>query len=295
MNKLKVSHDRMNRLSSTYYFLTVSYYSSNFLEKLTETLPDLINLVVVNNSPDDNFNILTKQTNLKTSLIILESGENLGFGRGCNLGLQYIYDRHPQAIVWLINPDAYLKQVDLQQLQNLFSKYPQLSILGTTIYEPKGCLWFGGGLFNRSLGLIQDVDYRSKLVDQDYEPCDWVSGCSLMINLKNFKACPQFDSTYFLYYEDFDFCQRYLASGHTVGITDRCSVYHYPSSITGRNLYFKFQHSTYSYLVTIQRYSSTTILVLRLLRVIIIALIQLPYKPSICAGKLVGIWKWLQA
>jgi len=34
------------------------------------------------------------------------SGSNLGFGSGCNLGL-LIYAQDTQAIVWLINPDAY--------------------------------------------------------------------------------------------------------------------------------------------------------------------------------------------
>jgi N-acetylglucosaminyl-diphospho-decaprenol L-rhamnosyltransferase len=89
-----------------FYFLSVNYYSTNLLAKLINSLEssqdkDYI-LVIINNSPEDD-----SIYKLKTeSILILESGDNIGFANACNLGLKFIYNQCPEALVWIINPDA---------------------------------------------------------------------------------------------------------------------------------------------------------------------------------------------
>jgi GT2 family glycosyltransferase len=270
-------------------FLIVNYYSSDLINRLVKSLPQEQNivyqLIIVNNSPED-LEIKKLQQN---NIHILEAKANLGFGRACNLGLDFIYQQNPQAIVWLINPDAYFEKVDLTTVFNFFTKYPQISILGTTIYTLNGELWFGGGHFNPSLGNIKSTNLLTDLDDNLSVNCDWVSGCSLIINLKNFSQCPQFAPQYFLYYEDFDFCRRYAAQQHQIAITNEISVIHEPSTITDRNLINKFKHSTYSYLITLNQYCHPLVFYIRLFRLIIHGVIILPIKPKITWGKFLGI------
>lgn len=275
------------------YLVTVSYYGCEYLRILIPTLPIEAPLIIINNAPDDR-----EVENLEIEfsdrpLEILNPQQNLGFGQGCNLGLRYLYDRDPQALIWLINPDAYSRSINLQTLQDCFKESPQLSILGTTIYTPDDQLWFGGGQFIAQWGQIQEVDYRDRLISQNWVHCHWVSGCSLVINLANFATCPQFDPAYFLYYEDFDFCQRYRQQGHIIGITDRLSLYHRPSSITDRNPRHKLRHSTYSYLLTLQRYTSMVVLMVRLLRLVANIAWLWCYNPQASRGKWQGIQDWL--
>ena len=274
------------------YFLTVNYYSTNEIGELIKSIQlsgnNPYHIVIVNNSPDDCYIHLLKSE----TVLILESGTNLGFGNGCNLGLNWIYARDSQAIVWLINPDAYLTPNSLEKINSFFNQFPEVSILGTAIYTPDGKSWFVGGIFIPQTGAILTLD---SLTDSDtYVNCDWVSGCSLIINLRKFHECPQFDPAYFLYYEDFDFCRRYANKGHVIGITWQLSVVHKPSTITNRNKFKKYQYSTYSYLITLERYTNNLILVMRLTRLIAYALILIGIKPKVAFGKLYGVLIYLR-
>lgn len=275
------------------YFLTVNYYSTPLIRRLFASIEITKNisfkLIIVNNSPEDIE--LTKLTDSR--LKIIETNENLGFARACNLGLNWIYSQNPQAIVWLLNPDAYLLPHTLEKLPEFIANHPELSLIGTAIYTPTGETWFAGGRFFPSRGAIVETDLLSANPDSAYVPCDWLSGCSLIINLCHFTECPQFDTAYFLYYEDFDFCRRHAARGHQIAITGQLPVIHQPSTISNRNLRQKFRHSTYSYLLTLKRYTNRPIFLLRCLRLILYALLLLPLKPQTAWGKLEGVVAFL--
>ena len=275
------------------YFLTINYYSTNLIAKLIDSLPSYSDskyqVIIINNSPDDNsINDIQYQ-----STIIIDAEKNIGFGGGCNLGLKWIYNQDKQGIVWIINPDAYLPENSLEKAQFFVNSHPQLSILGTIIYTSENKIWFAGGRFIREHGAILEVDLLTN-TDIDYTNCDWVSGCSLIINLKNFSECPLFDNAYFLYYEDFDFCRRYANKGHLIGITRKFSVIHQPSSITNRNILTKIRYSTYSYLFTINRYANKSIFTMRFIMQIIKATMGLIIKPQAALGKIYGIYDYMR-
>ncbi|MBO1065494.1 MULTISPECIES: glycosyltransferase [Nostocales] len=275
------------------YFLIVNYYSTNLITKLIGSLPSSpdsnYQVIIINNSLDDNsINDIQYQ-----STIIIDSEKNLGFGGGCNLGLQWIFNQDKQGIVWIINPDAYLPENTLEKAQLFFNSYQQLSILGTIVYNPEQKIWFAGGRFIPENGAILEVDLLTNN-DTDYINCDWVSGCSIIINLNKFSECPLFDHAYFLYYEDFDFCRRYANQGHLIAITKQLSVIHQPSSITNRNIFKKIRYSTYSYLFTINRYTNKSIFTMKLILQIIKATMGLIIKPQAALGKIYGICDYMR-
>ncbi len=313
------------------YFLTVNYYSTNLVSKLIKSLnireSTCYKMVIVNNSPEDNsiHELKTKST------VILDAETNLGFGGGCNLGIRWIYGQDRQAIVWIINPDAYLIEDCLNQVNTFFQFHPEVSILGTAVYTPDGKLWFGGGKFYPDTGGVMVEDLlnlataakeeeekyqlekyqpekyqpekyqlekyqleKYQLEKPDYISCDWVSGCSLIINLDNFQDCPLFDTAYFLYYEDFDFCQRYRREGHLVAITNKFHVFHQPSSITQRNIVWKIQHSTYSYLLTLERYTNKFVQLIRLSKLLFNGFLLLFFQPEASWGKFYGFWLYVK-
>ncbi len=276
------------------YFVTVNYYSTDLVTQLIGSLPEdsevPYQIVIVNNSPDD-----ASIEQLKTdNILIFEAKTNLGFGRACNLGLNWVYKQDREAIAWIINPDSYLLEKTLEKVPAFFKAYPELSIVGTLIYTPTEEVWFGGGRFIPETGTILSENLLLTQPNLAYVPCDWVSGCSLLLNLRNFRTCPEFDSAYFLYYEDFDFCRRYFLEGHLIGITPLIRVGHQPSSITNRNIFNKIKHSTYSYLLTLKKYTSLTVRSLRFLRLIFHAFMLLVVKPSVAFGKLYGVLLYLK-
>ncbi|MCC5660040.1 glycosyltransferase [Nostoc sp. XA010] len=275
------------------YFLTVNYYSTNLIFKLINSIhkASYINykLIIINNSPDDN-----SIDNLKTdSVLIFNARTNLGFGCACNLGLKWIYNQDPQAYVWIINPDAYLIENTLDKVKLFLDSYPEVSIIGTIIYTPTGEVWFAGGEFISTTGEILNKDLLTQ-TDKAYVACEWVSGCSLIINCQIFSDYPLFDPAYFLYYEDFDFCKRYAKQGHLIVVTKQFGVVHQASSITDRNIFLKTKHSTYSYLLTLERYTNLLVQTIRLTRLISYAFVLIFIKPQVALGKLYGVliyWK----
>ncbi|MFN6472021.1 MAG: glycosyltransferase [Nostoc sp. SerVER01] len=274
------------------YFLTVNYYSTNLILKLIKSIHKTSDVgykvIIINNSPDDR-----SIDNLKTdSVLIFNAGANLGFGCACNLGLKWIYIQDPQAYVWIINPDAYLTENTLEKVQPFLELHPKISILGTLICTPKGEVWFAGGRFTPQTGAII---YEKKVenIDADYINCDWISGCSLILNLKNFTECPYFDSDYFLYYEDVDFCLRYANRGHIVAINNNLLVLHEGSSITNRNIFLKFKNGTYGYLLTIDKHTNKVIFHVRLSFQVLKAILLIILKPKAGLGKFYGIWDYV--
>lgn len=276
------------------YFVTVNYYSAEAIANLRRSIQQQENipyqLIVVNNSPDDS-SILGLYGE---STVILDVGDNIGFGAGCNVGLRWVYQQDPEAIVWLINPDALLRRGILDKAPDLLEFHPEVSILGTIIYDPTGNIWFAGGVFVPETGGILEKNLLDARPELPYVSSDWVTGCSLLINLKNFQECPYFDPDYFLYYEDFDFCRRYATLGHVIGVTNRLSVIHYPSSIVNKDIKNKFKHSTYSYLLTMEKYSHKNVRLWRWSRLTLHAVVLLFVKPRVAIGKFEGVWSYLR-
>lgn len=253
------------------YLITVNYYSAELIRTLLNSVRSQVTVnyqvVIVNNSPDD----AQIYTLAQPKVQILEAGANRGFGEGCNLGLQWVYERDPTAIAWLINPDTTLTENALAQAVQFWATHPHFSILGTVIYEPDNTLWFAGGAFEPASGKIVAIATLPEPLP-DYWETAWVTGCSLLLNLGKFSTCPQFDPAFFLYYEDFDFCRRYMQQGHAIAVTATIQVVHRPSSITSRNRAAKFEHSTYSYLLALERYTVPWVVGYRLSRIVAHAL-----------------------
>ncbi len=276
------------------YFITVNYRAADLVAQLLASLQAQADstwqLVIVNNSPDDR--AIAQLAGPRA--LVLEAGANLGFGRGCNLGLRWVWQQQPQAIAWLINPDATLPPGLLAEAEDFLTAHPQLPILGTQVREPDGSLWSGAGRCDWQRGAIAQAEV-SITSETPYQFCDWVSGCSLLLNLACFADCPQFDPAFFLYYEDIDFCQRYAAQGYPVAYTDRLRVTHQPSSITDRQPAWKLRHSTFGYLLSLQRYASPTAYAWRSARLLLYALLLLGLRPAAGWGKWRGAiahWCW---
>jgi len=79
------------------------------------------------------------------AVFIKEAGTNLGFGNACNLGLSWIYAQDPQAIVWIVNPDAYLLKTSVDKVSLFFETSSSFQFVGTIIYTPNAKVWFAGG------------------------------------------------------------------------------------------------------------------------------------------------------
>ena len=271
-------------------FLTVNYNSSDLITRFILSLPPEINyqMVIVNNSAADQNLYQLKQDFIS----IIESEDNIGFGQACNLGLNWIYEQDSRAIVWLINPDAYFKQDFVAKAISFFHNYPQLSLLGTAVCNSDDEITSAGGEFIYGKAALSTITAFPPDSDQDYFATAWVSGCSLLVNLANFNECPLFCDRYFLYYEDLDFCLRYGQEGHKIAVTPLLKVFHDTSSISDRNITWKYQHITHSYLIHVEKYGTAKVFWLTNFRMLFNTLRLLLIKPNQGWGKLIGFYNY---
>lgn len=289
---LVVSHFESTVNPNYLYFLIVNYNSSELVARLIDSfeLSSQVGYqtIIVNNSPAEQ-NIYKLKSDRTT---IIEATENLGFGKACNLGLTWIYAQNSQAIVWLINPDAYFDSDVAAKAIAFFHRHHQISILGTTVYNSQGQITSAGGTFTPKTAALATIYSLPQDLKQDYLKTDWVSGCSLLINLANFERCPQFDPRYFLYYEDLDFCLRYGQQGHKIAVTHLLKVIHDTSSISDRHILSKYQHITHSYLIHLEKYAGLPTFGLTNIRMLLNTLRLLFIKPQQGLGKLFGIYDY---
>ncbi|NET35799.1 MAG: glycosyltransferase family 2 protein, partial [Cyanothece sp. SIO1E1] len=152
------------------------------------------------------------------------------------------------------------------------------------------------GTFNRWTGSLkhQATGITSHPTQSQTITSRWVSGCSLILNLAQFEHCPQFDSHYFLYYEDADLCERYYQQGYEIAVTTDSLVTHAVSSLTQKNLQSKFQHATYSKLYFLKQHGTTLALMLNLLYMLMLMVRLSPTQPAAAVGRWQGWWQFVQ-
>ncbi|MDX2228438.1 MAG: glycosyltransferase family 2 protein [Leptolyngbyaceae cyanobacterium bins.349] len=270
------------------YLIVVNYESTELIRRLLASLPhpqeQSYEVILVNNSPSDR----ALQSLASDIVHILEAEANLGFGGGCNLGLQWVYARDKGAIAWLLNPDTQLHADSLKNVLPFCQSHPELSIIGTVIREPTGKIWFAGGEFEPGNGRIVASETLPRAGIAYWETA-WITGCSLILNLQNFAECPQFAPDFFLYYEDFDFCRRYANQGHAIAVTGSIQVIHQPSSITSRNPALKLEYSTESYLLALAKHTPRRVVWYRLGRILLRALRMSVVEPPTAIAIIKGV------
>ncbi|UZQ55225.1 glycosyltransferase family 2 protein [Trichothermofontia sichuanensis B231] len=277
------------------YFLTVNYFSKaliqNLITSITRTTNSPYSILIVNNSPQESA-IHDLQNDRVT---VIESGDNLGFGRACNLGIEYIWRHDKNSLIWLINPDALLDPEADSYIYKCFEENPDIAILGTQIRLPNGDLWFSAGGFNRWTGFLKHTSItKNSQLDGKITCCQWVTGCSLIINLKQFQHYPTFDPHYFLYSEDADLCVRYAKQGYKIAVTNQVLVTHNASAIIGRDRAFMYQHYTFSRLYFLKQHATLVGLLIYITYILIKLVILLLIDSQNSLGRWQGIIGFLE-
>lgn len=185
------------------------------------------NVVVVDNGSTDES---VEQIKLAMpSLALLQSGANLGFGGGCNVGIRHAL-AHGADYVWLINSDSTADPHALSELVRMADQNPALGSVGSVLYEADSVdriqLW-GGGRVNLWSG--QSRHQRS------CGPLDFISGASVLLRRAALEEVGLFDeSAFFMYWEDTDLAFRLRKAGWPLAVAQNSRVWHKQSASLGK-------------------------------------------------------------
>ena len=207
--------------------ILVNWNGKELLNFCIESLKGLIHtnfnitIYVVDNNSNDGSNVMVEE--MYPDVVLLKQLENTGFAEGNNIGIRKaLYDG--MDFLWLLNNDTTVDSMSLQKLFDAYEKYGK-GIYGSKIYFSKGyefhkdkysshelgnVIWYAGGIIDwknmyASHRGVDEVD--SHQYDSDSKT-DFITGCSLFTSKSVFNVLGMFDSRYYLYLEDVDFCIR---------------------------------------------------------------------------------------
>jgi N-acetylglucosaminyl-diphospho-decaprenol L-rhamnosyltransferase len=174
---------------------------------------------------------------------VLDAGRNAGFGAGNNVGAATsLRAEFKPDLLWFLNPDTLVDDVELMQMLNWFRSNEQVGIVGTGLDDGRGGKDLGGhrdaspvSEFVRTAGAFGMLR-RYAVSDESLDrpgPVDWVSGASLIMRSSTFEDIGGFDEGFFLYFEEVDLCRRARKAGWDVVYEPRVRVMHLEGQTTG--------------------------------------------------------------
>ncbi|MEO1038417.1 MAG: glycosyltransferase family 2 protein [Pseudomonadota bacterium] len=202
---------------------------------------DIDELVLVNhdNPPETNARLRTlAEQNPKITLV--ETGANLGFSKGCNIGAKAASGSH----LLFLNPDAVIPSGAAARLAETGRTLTEPWIAGARILDADGQEQRGGRrgpltlwsafLSMTGLSRLSGLSAVFRDMHRENEPCPdamisvaTVSGAAMMMSRTGFDRLGGFDEDYFLHVEDIDLCRRARDAGGEVVFEPRAQLVHY--------------------------------------------------------------------
>ncbi len=177
-------------------------------------------------------------------LLVLE--KNIGFAGGNNAAIRpLLASADPPEYILLLNPDTVVRPNAVQALLRFMEENPTVGIGGSRLEDPDGtpqrsAFRFPGirSEFEEGvrLGIISKLLKNALVappVDLRPHPTDWVAGASMMVRKAVFDRIGLMDDTYFLYYEETDFCLRAARAGFSCWYVPESRVVHLVGQATG--------------------------------------------------------------
>jgi hypothetical protein len=166
---------------------------------------------------------------------VLETGENLGYAGGNNVGIRYALQGVAEYIM-LLNNDTV---VDPQMLTVLIRAIEQDSTIGIVTpkvyyYNEPSRIWCAGASIDWKWG--GSTRLQAEQVDDDSESLrdvDFASGCAMCWRRQVIEQIGVLDPRFFIYYEETDWCVRAHAAGWRIVYEPRARIWHRISSAMG--------------------------------------------------------------
>jgi len=204
----------------------VSFFSEEVIHNCIQSIPEDVNILVVDNSGNKEFkeNIEKQYKNTKCLL----SPTNLGMGSGNNLGLKNVNTDY----AFILNPDVVLEKNSIDQLIEASKKIESFGIIAPVINSKENLNY---KLFDKKNINHDEKPFKVKSVD----------GFAMLLNLKklsqlnSFKNLNFFDENIFLFLENDDLCKRLIDSNQYIYVVPKSKVNHLGAS--GVNKKFSYQ------------------------------------------------------
>jgi GT2 family glycosyltransferase len=172
--------------------------------------------------------------------ILIQTGANLGFAGGNNVGIRYALATQQYEYLWLLNNDTVVDTNALSALHEYAIAHPNIALIGSTVidYYQRDTVQCAGGchysplltIVKRAFGgqPLKKVIQHSEAITLDY-----VFGAAMFLPIEVVQKIGFLNEEYFLFYEELDYTQRLKRQGYGIGWCKNSLVYHKGSASVG--------------------------------------------------------------
>ncbi len=236
--------------------VSVNYNHSEATSEMLDSLerisyPNIEVIVVDNASPDDD---PTKLKEKHPNLILIENPINYGFAAGNNFGIMRARGKY----VLFLNNDTVVKVDFLEPLVKKMEENPNIGAVSPKIrfyYEPEQIQYAGYTTINpvttRNFA-IGFKEFDKGQYDED-KPTAYAHGAAMMIPMEVIRKIGMMSYTFFLYYEEADWCERIKKAGYEIHYVHNSLVMHKESVSTGKQSPMKIYYQNRNRIVFMRR------------------------------------------
>ncbi len=233
----EIIYDNLDKLEID--IITVTYNSAKWIDNYILSIRmanrdniDLVLTIVDNNSSDETVKLLKKyQQSESFSIHIIESEENLGFGRANNMGVR----RTDKKYIFFLN-------IDTELFEDTFTEFVY------SIKESES---------NIGAWELKQVPYEHP---KYYNPITfetrWFSGAAVILRRDVFEEVGGFDSKIFMYTEDVDLSWRIRNEGYIIKYLHKSFVTHHSYTGSSDIKPLQFYNSIYNNMMLRYRYGN---------------------------------------
>jgi len=249
--------------------IIVSYNTKDLLKQCIESIfaktqGIKFEIIVIDNASSDGSQYMVKE--VFPEVILVESQENLGFGRANNLGFDYAKGRN----IFLLNSDTILLNNAVKILSDYLDGHLQVGICGGNLYDEKeepehSFMRHFPSIFFELNALFADLLFKiryGKNLEFNYTnnplKVAYITGADMMLRASILNIAGKFDPDFFIYYEETEFTYRVKKSGFSVYSVPSARIIHLENKsfsdnqnrvklqLNSRNLYYKKTHGWFS-------------------------------------------------
>jgi len=199
--------------------------------------PNFEVIVVDNGSVDGSVPAIKKEF---PQAVVLETGRNLGYAGGNNVGIEAALQRGAE-FVFILNNDAVVDPAVLKAFMEAAGAYPDGGAFAAKIYYKSAprLLWYAGGLWQEESGTFAHIGMHATDTCSCFEgltETDYACGCAMLLRASAIRNVGIFDPMFFLTFEEPDWCFRAKKKGYRSIFVPGAKVWHKVSvSFGGEN------------------------------------------------------------
>ncbi|MBD2795652.1 glycosyltransferase family 2 protein [Xenorhabdus sp. 18] len=173
-------------------------------------------------------------------IILIQSGANLGYSGGNNVGILFALNQADMEYVWILNNDTEIHSSAIEKLVMKCKNNSEIGICGSRliIFDDRTRQQSLGGIHNKWLCTTKQYAWMQsssvKYNDNEVaEKIDYVVGAAMFFTKRCLIEVGLLSEDYFLYFEELDICLRAKSKGFLIGVCSESRVYHKEGASTG--------------------------------------------------------------